>query len=91
MTITYDLGIVLQSDQSMKDHLAWTSSTCFHQVSSPESRVGKNCDLKKNKKSDFFYLNQIFFYLNRIFLLAKQVCKQARLWFLIVYLKVTND
>jgi len=25
-------------------------------------RVGKNHDLKKSKKSDFFYLNQIFLF-----------------------------
>jgi len=31
-------------------------------------RVGKNHDLKKIKKSDFFDLNRIFFYLNQIFL-----------------------
>src|SRR6218665_1575501 len=38
VTVAHDLGVVLQSDLSMKDHVARTFSHCFHQL-----RLLKGC------------------------------------------------
>ena len=58
--------------RSMRGHLEYLVRSCggacevmWCHVRSCDGRVGKNHDLKKIKKSDFFYLSRIFLILIR--------------------------